>query len=89
VPTFTESGLPGVDAATINGLVGPARLPKDYVERVNAAVMRGLQRRETQERLQELGFDMAGGTPAQFGSWIVAETAKWAKVVKESGAKPE
>jgi tripartite-type tricarboxylate transporter receptor subunit TctC len=51
--------------------------------------MRGLQRRETQERLQELGFDVAGGTPAQFGSWIATETAKWAKVVKESGAKPE
>jgi tripartite-type tricarboxylate transporter receptor subunit TctC len=73
----------------INGLVGPARLPQDHVRRVNAAVARGLQRRDAQERLQELGFDIAGGKPAQFGSWIVAETAKWAKVVKESGAKPE
>ncbi len=89
VPTFGESGYPGVDAATINGLVGPARLPRDYVQRVNEAVMRGMQRRETQDRLQELGFDAAGGTPAQFGAWIVAETAKWAKVVKDSGAKPE
>ena len=89
VPTFAESGYPGVDAATINGLVGPARLPRDYVQRVNEAVMRGMQRRETQDRLQELGFDAAGGTPAQFGAWIVAETAKWAKVVKDSGAKPE
>ena len=89
VPTFGESGFAAVDAATINGLVGPARLPRDYVQRVNEAVMRGLQRRETQERLQELGFDVAGGTPAQFGSWIATETAKWAKVVKESGAKPE
>jgi tripartite-type tricarboxylate transporter receptor subunit TctC len=89
VPTFGESGFAAVDAATINGLVGPARLPRDYVQRVNEAVMRGLQRRETQERLQELGFDVAGGTPVQFGSWIATETAKWAKVVKESGAKPE
>ncbi len=89
VPTFGESGFPGVDAATINGLVGPARLPRDSVQRVNDAVMRGMQRRETQDRLQELGFDAAGGTPAQFGAWIVAETAKWARVVKDSGAKPE
>jgi tripartite-type tricarboxylate transporter receptor subunit TctC len=89
VPTFIEAGFPAVDAATINGLLAPARTPRDYVERVNGAVVRALKTREVQDKLLELGFDIAGNTPEQFAAWIRVELVKWAKVVKESGAKPE
>jgi tripartite-type tricarboxylate transporter receptor subunit TctC len=89
VMTFAEAGYPGVDAATINGIIAPAGTPRDYVQRVNTVVMRALKNPEFQTKLQDLGFEIAGGTPEQFGSWIRAEIAKWAKVVKESGAKPE
>jgi tripartite-type tricarboxylate transporter receptor subunit TctC len=89
VMTFTEAGFPGIDAVTINGLVAPANTPKDYVQRVNAVVNRALKRPEMQSKLVDLGFETAGGTPDEFGAWIRKEIVKWAKIVRESGAKAE
>ena len=87
VMTFREAGLPAVDAVTINGLIGPAGTPADYVKRVNGVVQRALATRELQDKLGELGFEIAGGTPQEFAAWIRREIAKWAQVVKASGAK--
>ena len=89
VMTFTEAGFPAIDAVTINGIVAPAGTPKDYVQRVNAAVNRALQRPELQAKLVDLGFEAAGGTPDEFAAWIRREIVKWAKIVKDSGAKAE
>jgi tripartite-type tricarboxylate transporter receptor subunit TctC len=89
VMTFAEAGYPAVDAATINGIIAPAGTPQDYIRRVNGVVMRALKSAELQSKLLELGFEIAGGTPEQFDQWIRAEIVKWAKVVKESGAKAE
>jgi tripartite-type tricarboxylate transporter receptor subunit TctC len=89
VMTFTEAGFPAIDAVTINGLVAPVNTPKDYIQRVNAAVNRALKRPEMQAKLVELGFETAGGTPEEFGAWIRREIVKWAKIVKDSGAKAE
>lgn len=86
VMTFTEAGFAQVDVMTSNGIIGPAGLPKDYVQRLNAAVNRGLQNPAFQEKLRELGFERAGGPPEEFADWIRKEIPKWAKVVKESGA---
>ena len=87
--TFVEAGYPAVDAATINGLLAPAGTPKDYVRRLNAAVVRALKSRAMQDKLMELGFDVVGNTPEEFGVWIRREMVKWDKVVKDAGVRVE
>jgi tripartite-type tricarboxylate transporter receptor subunit TctC len=89
VMTFSEAGFPAIDAVTINGIVAPANTPKDYVQRVNAVVNRALQRPEMQSKLVDLGFEAAGGSPEDFAAWVRKEIVKWAKIVKDSGAKAE
>jgi tripartite-type tricarboxylate transporter receptor subunit TctC len=89
VATFVESGIAGVDAVTINGLVAPAGTPPDYVRRVNAAVNRAIRTRGLQEKLVEQGFNLAGGTPEEFAAWLRSEIPKWNKVVKDAGLKME
>src|SRR6185503_7248097 len=78
VMTFAEAGYPKVDAATINGVIAPAGTPREYIRRVNGVAVRALKNPEFQAKLQELGFEIAGGTPEQFDAWIRAEIGKWA-----------
>jgi len=89
VPTFTEAGLPHVDASTINGLIAPAGTPADYVNRVNAAVNKALKDPSLQAKLMQQGFVTVGGTPSDFATWIPAEIVKWAKIIKEANIKVE
>jgi tripartite-type tricarboxylate transporter receptor subunit TctC len=87
VMTFTEAGYPGVDAKTINGLVGPAGTPRDYIARVHRVVQKALRQPEFQAKLAELGFEQVGNTPEEFAKYIRTEIEKWGRVVKASGAK--
>lgn len=87
VMTTAEAGYPGVDVMTSNGVVAAAGTSPQSVKRLNAVVVRALQDPGLQEKLRDLGFERAGGTPEQFGVWIRTEITKWAKVVKDSGAR--
>ena len=86
VPTIAESGLPGFEASSWFGVLAPAGTPKDIVDKINGAVAAWLATPEAKEKLLSQGAIVAGGSPDAFVKHITAETAKWAKVVKASGA---
>jgi tripartite-type tricarboxylate transporter receptor subunit TctC len=87
VPTIAESGLPGFEASSWFGLLVPTGTPQPVIAKVNAEIAKWLATPEAKEKLLAQGATAAGGTPEDFARHIAAETAKWQKVVKESGAK--
>jgi len=89
LPTISESGLEGFDANNWYGLVVPAKTPRAIIDQLNAEVTKVLAMPEVKTTLFNQGLDPAPGTPEQFGAYIRSERAKWAKVIKASGAKAE
>jgi tripartite-type tricarboxylate transporter receptor subunit TctC len=87
IPTLAEAGLPGFEATSWFALYAPAHLPKDVQARINAETIRVMNLPDVREKLAGLGLDVNTGTPESLASFMQVETAKWAKVVKESGAK--
>jgi tripartite-type tricarboxylate transporter receptor subunit TctC len=89
MPTFAESGLPGFDAAAWQGVVVPAGTPQDIVTRLNAELNKALQDAGVRARLAAQGADGLGGSPAEYAAYIRAEMPRWAKAIRDSGAKAE
>jgi tripartite-type tricarboxylate transporter receptor subunit TctC len=89
LPTVSEAGVPGFEAITWHGVVVPAATPRPLVERINADIVKVLRMRDLRERLESLGAEVAPGTPQDFADYIAREIPKWAKVVKDSGARAE
>jgi tripartite-type tricarboxylate transporter receptor subunit TctC len=89
LPTLSEAGLPGFDANNWYGIVVPARTPRAIIDQLNAEVTKILDMADVRTTLLNQGLDPAPGTPEQFGAYIRSERSKWAKVIKESGAKAE
>jgi len=87
LPTVAESGLPGFDVTNWIGLFAPAGTPADIVRRWNGEVTRLMQSTEIEARLLREGARFVATTPEQFGAFVRAEIAKWAPVVKASGAR--
>ena len=87
LPTMAEAGLPGFDISTWYGLMAPAGTPKDIVAKWNAEVTRLLNSAEVRDRLAAQGAEAAPTTPEQFAAFIQREIAKYARIVKASGAK--
>jgi tripartite-type tricarboxylate transporter receptor subunit TctC len=87
IPTLAESGLPGFEATSWFALFAPAGLPRDVQMKINAETARVLAMPDVKEKLATLGLDPNPGTPEQLATLVQTEMAKWAKVVKESGAK--
>ena len=87
VQTIAEGGVPGYLAVGWNGLMGPGNMPQPVLDKIHDAVVRIVRTPEMNQRLVDLGAEPALSTPAEFGALIKSEIVKWAKVVKESGAK--
>lgn len=85
VPTITESGYAGYEANGWFGVLAPAGTPKAIVDKLNSALVTILKTSDMHDRLAALGADPVGDTPEHFSSFIKAETAKWSKVIKDSG----
>jgi tripartite-type tricarboxylate transporter receptor subunit TctC len=89
LPTIAESGFPRFESTAWYGVLAPAGTPPAIITRLHDEIIRALKLPDVRERLEYVGFEIVGGTPAAFGAYIKAEIKKWAPVVKASGAKPE
>jgi tripartite-type tricarboxylate transporter receptor subunit TctC len=89
VPTVAELGFPGFEHYTWVGVFVPSGTPASIVSRINADVNKLLTQPEVQEQLTTLGFEPVGGTQQSFAHYLNEEVAKWAKVVRDTGAKAE
>lgn len=86
LPTFAESGFPGFEATSWIAMVAPAATPADIVNRLNAASVKLIQAPEMRSKFATQGAEPIGDSPQEFGAYLRSEVAKWAKVVKTSGA---
>jgi tripartite-type tricarboxylate transporter receptor subunit TctC len=89
LPTVAESGLPGFDISTWFGVFVPAGTPPEAIARLHDEFTRALAAPEVREKVLNLGAEPVGSTPAEFGAFIRAEAAKYARVIKASGAKAD
>jgi tripartite-type tricarboxylate transporter receptor subunit TctC len=87
LPTLAEAGVPGYEVSSWSGIIAPAGLPRAVLNKLNAAANATLQAPEVKERLLQLGNEGGGGTPEQFGELIRRDSAKWAEVIRLSGAR--
>ena len=86
IPTVAESGMPGFETGSWQGIVAPAATPPDVVRKMHAAVMAILATPEMKGRLDQAGAEVRAMSPEEFGAFIRSERDRWAKVVKASGA---
>ena len=89
LPTMAESGYPGYEAVPWFGLMAPTGTPQPIIDKVHQETVRVLAMPDVRKKLGDFGLDLIGGTPAEFAAYIKAEIAKWAKVIKAAGIKPE
>ena len=87
VPTLAESGLPGFEVGSWQGVFAPAGTPPEIVKRLNAEIVKALNMPDVRDKLSGLGAEIVADSPEEFSALVKAEVAKWADVVKKSGAK--
>jgi tripartite-type tricarboxylate transporter receptor subunit TctC len=87
--TVAEAGLPGYEATPWYGLAAPAGTPREIVTRLHAESVQALKRPEVMERFAATDIAPLGTTPEKFGAYIAAEIAKWGKLIKTAGLRPE
>jgi tripartite-type tricarboxylate transporter receptor subunit TctC len=89
VPSVAELGLPQLESLAWIGLLAPAGVSKEVIDRISAETVRGMRSPEVRELLGKQGFDVVANSPQEFSRWIQAESAKWARVIRLSGATPD
>jgi tripartite-type tricarboxylate transporter receptor subunit TctC len=88
-PTVAEAGLAGFESRNFNGIMGPAGMARDQVLRINAEVNKRVLSPEGREQLAAVGYDVAGGSPEDFGAFLKREFEKWGRVVRTANVKAE
>jgi tripartite-type tricarboxylate transporter receptor subunit TctC len=89
VPTVAEAGVPGFEYVAWNGSFAPARTPAPLVAKISRDIRKALDSPDVLQRLATLGSEPAPSTPAQFAAFVVEDRARWSRVVKAVGLKPE
>src|ERR671936_2235302 len=87
LPTMQEAGVAGYESGVWFGLMVPAATPKDVIARLNAAAVQATKSPEFQKRMHDLGYNIIPGSPEDMTAMLKAELARWAPIVKASGAK--
>ena len=89
LPTIAESGLPGYQASIWTGMFGPAKLPRSLIDVLHKQAARAVQEPGFRAKMNQLGADTVGSTPEEWGKFMEAEIAKWGKIARVAGLKPE
>jgi tripartite-type tricarboxylate transporter receptor subunit TctC len=89
LPTVAESGYPGFESTSWNGLLAPAGTPATITRKLHLETVKALALPDVRAKLADLGLEGIGNSPDEFAAVIKSEIPKWAKVIKESGIKPD
>jgi tripartite-type tricarboxylate transporter receptor subunit TctC len=89
LPTVAESGVPGYDATSWYGILGPAGLPRDIVSRLGSEIAKIVHSAEIKQRFNGMGVEPVTSTPEEFSRYIREQVTKWSGVIKSSGAQLE
>lgn len=89
VPTVAEQGFPGFEMTQWYGMLAPASMPQDHLDKLAAETMKAVKAPDALKRLQGDAAEAIGGTPAQFAQFIATEQARWQKVLKRAQVKPD
>jgi tripartite-type tricarboxylate transporter receptor subunit TctC len=89
VPTVAESGYPGFETLTWNGLMAPAGTPKEVIDKLAREIALGVKDPKVVERLTEYGVDPLGSSPKEFATMIAADIALWSEAVKVADDKAQ
>jgi tripartite-type tricarboxylate transporter receptor subunit TctC len=89
IPTLAESGVPGYEATSWNGMFAPAKTPRAIIDKVHAEVVKALNSPDVRDRLVAMGSDPVGSTPEQFQAFIRKEHARWGKVIRDNNIRAE
>jgi tripartite-type tricarboxylate transporter receptor subunit TctC len=89
IPSVAELGYPQLESLAWIGLLAPAGTPAEILQRLSGETVRGMRAAEVRELLGKQGFDVVANSPQEFARWIRAESEKWSRVIRISGARPD